>query len=349
MAHRQSGPVIPRTQEFYDVALYLSRFSELAQGQKRKTIPPRRLKAKSWDHAYEMFFEGLGNGRTLTSFKRSLKNARDAFDGYEGSKVRQGWKSVQNPSDLAAKSMKRYLGVEEEKFWTSISGFANPDIKDFRSLLPDLLDKSAVDAALQRIERDGYQPHGKNHTYEVVWNGQGFPPLAVLAFALEHQTGVVFPPKTLRGEYKSREFDLLRQAGLKIGRLQIDGDSEDNVHKKLKRVRSARAGNPGSDRPTKTSTNVVSIVRDEEVVLEVLKRSKGICEGCGMPAPFTRKSTGEPYLEVHHVIPLANDGPDRVWNAAALCPNCHRRCHFSNDAESFNSTLYSNVRELRRP
>jgi hypothetical protein len=28
-------------------------------------------------------------------------------------------------------------------------------------------------------------------------------------------------------------------------------------------------------------------------------------------------------FEVHHIIPLKNDGPDTLENAAPLCPNCH--------------------------
>ncbi|AWV01316.1 hypothetical protein DM992_11800 [Burkholderia sp. JP2-270] len=53
-----------------------------------------------------------------------------------------------------------------------------------------------------------------------------------------------------------------------------------------------------------------------------------ICGGCGKPAPFQRKSTGRPYLEVHHVLPLAQGGHDTVANAIALCPNCHREQHY---------------------
>jgi len=62
------------------------------------------------------------------------------------------------------------------------------------------------------------------------------------------------------------------------------------------------------------------------VVSDVLDRANGACELCKKPAPFN-KPTGEPFLEVHHVIGLAEDGPDIVENAVALCPNCHREAH----------------------
>ena len=54
-------------------------------------------------------------------------------------------------------------------------------------------------------------------------------------------------------------------------------------------------------------------------------------------APFQTKSG--PYLECHHVHRLADGGPDHPENVVALCPNCHRRAHFSNDAQAYNETL----------
>ncbi|MGG2093484.1 HNH endonuclease signature motif containing protein [Bacillus sp. S13(2024)] len=68
--------------------------------------------------------------------------------------------------------------------------------------------------------------------------------------------------------------------------------------------------------------------RNPDVVAEVLERAKGICEYCHQPAPFIRVSDGTPYLEVHHVLPLAEGGEDTVTNAVAICPNCHRKAHF---------------------
>ena len=63
------------------------------------------------------------------------------------------------------------------------------------------------------------------------------------------------------------------------------------------------------------------------MIAEVLLRANGMCECCHMPAPFIKVNC-EPYLEVHHVIPLSQDGEDTVDNAEALCPNCHREKHY---------------------
>jgi 5-methylcytosine-specific restriction enzyme A len=68
--------------------------------------------------------------------------------------------------------------------------------------------------------------------------------------------------------------------------------------------------------------------RSAAVVAEVLLRAGGACESCKSTAPFKRASNGEPYLEVHHIVQLSNDGDDTVANAIAVCPNCHRYHHF---------------------
>lgn len=77
--------------------------------------------------------------------------------------------------------------------------------------------------------------------------------------------------------------------------------------------------------------------RSEALKLYVVLRSKGLCEGCENEAPF-RTKTG-PFLECHHVHRLADGGPDHPKNVVALCPNCHRRAHYSIDAQSFNNKL----------
>lgn len=68
--------------------------------------------------------------------------------------------------------------------------------------------------------------------------------------------------------------------------------------------------------------------RDPDVVAEVIFRANGICQKCHQPAPFIRRKNGVPYLEVHHVVHLADGGDDTVENAVAICPNCHRKIHY---------------------
>ena len=66
--------------------------------------------------------------------------------------------------------------------------------------------------------------------------------------------------------------------------------------------------------------------RNHYIVELVNRRAKGICQLCNEPAPFIRKD-GTPYLEVHHIVSLAEGGEDSLTNTVALCPNCHRKMH----------------------
>lgn len=83
--------------------------------------------------------------------------------------------------------------------------------------------------------------------------------------------------------------------------------------------------------PRKIVVTSTAFERNPDVIAEVLFRAAGMCESCGSAAPFLRLSDGTPYLEVHHVQPLAKGGADTVANAIALCPNCHRMKHYGPD------------------
>jgi 5-methylcytosine-specific restriction protein A len=78
----------------------------------------------------------------------------------------------------------------------------------------------------------------------------------------------------------------------------------------------------------------------------VLHRAAGKCEGCKQPAPFITTS-GEPYLEAHHIRRLSDGGPDRAEWVVALCANCHRRAHHSADAAEFNQMLAAIIQTQR--
>lgn len=80
--------------------------------------------------------------------------------------------------------------------------------------------------------------------------------------------------------------------------------------------------------PKKVLRYIEDYARNPNVVAEALYKAKGICEACHQPAPFIKKSNGEPYLEVHHIKPLSDGGEDSLENVQAICPNCHREMHF---------------------
>ncbi|MEB0041296.1 HNH endonuclease signature motif containing protein [Pseudomonas sp. MH10] len=102
----------------------------------------------------------------------------------------------------------------------------------------------------------------------------------------------------------------------------------------------------GIKHPKHSNSTVITFFRDDKVREWVLMHANGTCEGCGKVGPFLGVD-GRPFLEVHHVLPLAMAGSDRIENVAALCPNCHRRCHLAADKKAFTESLYVRVKRLK--
>lgn len=121
----------------------------------------------------------------------------------------------------------------------------------------------------------------------------------------------------------------------------------DRVERALKRIHGSKPPPPkGQHKVPKICSSSERYVRDPEVIAWVLREAAGNCENCGSPAPFKRLN-GQPFLEVHHVRPLGEGGPDTTENAAACCPNCHRRLHFDEVKDSLRFTLIASVKRLK--
>jgi hypothetical protein len=103
----------------------------------------------------------------------------------------------------------------------------------------------------------------------------------------------------------------------------------------------------GTVSPRRVGASTMAFLRDPRVKAFVLKRAGGRCEACDKVAPF-KTLLGMDYLEVHHMRTLAAGGSDRVQNAIALCPNCHRALHYSSDATERAGRIYERIPQLIR-
>ena len=110
------------------------------------------------------------------------------------------------------------------------------------------------------------------------------------------------------------------------------------VNSALQRTPQMTGAPKGNPAPSRDTTDASGFRRSPDVAAWTLHHADGKCTLCNDPAPF-RTKRGVPYLEVHHVRPLSEGGPDTVDNAVALCPNCHRKAHFSEDSSEIRSRL----------
>lgn len=87
-------------------------------------------------------------------------------------------------------------------------------------------------------------------------------------------------------------------------------------------------------------------VRNPYVVVAALHRSGGKCEMPGCSRSLFFRDNDAPYLEVHHIVPLAENGADTLANAAALCPHCHRELHLGKNRKSLRKSLKACIATL---
>ncbi|WP_296578237.1 EVE domain-containing protein [Phreatobacter sp.] len=97
-----------------------------------------------------------------------------------------------------------------------------------------------------------------------------------------------------------------------------------------------------SRRPAGPSTRVAAVriyQRAEIVKAYALDRAKNRCElpGCTV-LPFLMDDETA-YCEVHHIVPLAEGGPDIEENVACLCPAHHREAHCGKQRDAIRSQL----------
>lgn len=85
---------------------------------------------------------------------------------------------------------------------------------------------------------------------------------------------------------------------------------------------------PTDNTPNIQTSLTTTYTRDPEVARQAKQRAlEGKCELCGERGFETAQ--GGFYLEAHHVIPRSCDGPDEIWNVAAICADHHKQAHFS--------------------
>jgi len=101
----------------------------------------------------------------------------------------------------------------------------------------------------------------------------------------------------------------------------------------------------GQIHPRKQQSLQTVYERDPLVKAWVIQNAGGICELCKQQGPFKDKSDNH-YLESHHVVSLSQGGPDTIENAVALCPNCHKRCHYAHDLEEVRAEMENKIRRI---
>ncbi|NDV67484.1 hypothetical protein [Dysgonomonas sp. 25] len=81
--------------------------------------------------------------------------------------------------------------------------------------------------------------------------------------------------------------------------------------------------------------------RNNKIVKELKKLYGGKCQITGEELTF-KKINGEFYCELHHLVPLGEDGSDSYANAIIVSPLIHRMLHYANVSEIDLSKIENN-------
>jgi len=131
------------------------------------------------------------------------------------------------------------------------------------------------------------------------------------------------------------------------GGSSVDSSPTEDVSEYMARADRIRAQGrvprpAGVPKPATVQGATNLYLRDPKVRAWVLQRADGRCELCDAVAPFLTER-GEPYLESHHIVMLAEGGADTPLNSAACCPNCHRKLHHAKERTKLRLNLEETV------
>lgn len=208
-------------------------------------------------------------------------------------------------------------------------------------LVKEIPNEAFVEAAKRLVIGESFEFHDSRE-YDVETEDSLIPPKKLTSLASQIWYGAPLGSHNFVGAESSAAFRRIEAAGFnikpKLKSLYTDPESiffREEVDRWKQTLKEPPKGNI---EPQRLFKSVEQFERDTKVVAFAEKRANGICELCRQPAPFVT-FTGRPFLEIHHIVPLGDGGKDVVENVAALCPNCHRMCHFGEEIEQYASDL----------
>lgn len=104
-------------------------------------------------------------------------------------------------------------------------------------------------------------------------------------------------------------------------------------------LKDYRASRKSKALPVRKKASTTSYERDPQVVAITKLRADHRCEVANCANHSLEGSDGDKYVETHHLIPLAEGGPDEIENTAALCAIHHRELHYGINRGGLTASL----------
>jgi hypothetical protein len=147
------------------------------------------------------------------------------------------------------------------------------------------------------------------------------------------------PNAVLRSNELNEEFNRIRGSGQSAADAKVIADAVQIEAERLEKqdltqLLTKYAARPNSGmRPPARPLQTRSYDRDPLVIAIGRKRADYRCEIPSCKHPVFETADGMRYVEIHHIVPLAQGGADTIENVACLCPAHHREAHLGINAQ----------------
>jgi|GEM_PF-3387459 len=119
----------------------------------------------------------------------------------------------------------------------------------------------------------------------------------------------------------------------------IESQAQDNENRSLDEIEQRYEANRKNNETSSTTTTIRVFKRNQDVVDIRKRRANYQCEVLGCTNKPFKTATNKWYCEVHHIIPLSEDGLDCPENTACLCPTHHKEIHYGKNADQLKEQL----------
>lgn len=184
--------------------------------------------------------------------------------------------------------------------------------------IPEGLQASHVRMAAQLIRSGHNHRFAESTGYDVLIDGERFPPKAIIGVASSILTGVEFGPYDFKGGLKSKCFRVLENLGFSIVAKGSTDPFPDEINDSRKEGRVI-------------SVRVNRYERDAKARERAIKNHGVACHVCGFNFLKAYGAIGEGFIHVHHLVPLSEMQEeyevDPIADLRPVCPNCHAMLH----------------------
>lgn len=195
--------------------------------------------------------------------------------------------------------------------------------------LPDLIPRESIIAAMRAFDEGITHPFSESRLYDVVFEGQGYPPKAIIGIAAFNITGVMLKPENFNGGLNSKCFRLLIEQGFEIVQKE-----ENNEQSDISIFPDELPPQVVFTEGAATQVTVNRYERDRKARLAALAWHGCLCKVCGIDMMKVYGEIAKGFIHIHHLIPLSeikeNYSLDPKKDLIPVCPNCHAMLHRRN-------------------